>query len=185
MAPIVSLHDERRREIVLLAQRGEQALFRVRTRVNDLRLRPTAIGIAGAIPATPGETLHVTASYTRGTYSLRVATKGDTVQQTLTASPNWMWSYFVPFEHYGIGPEVYAFTALWLGGLLTPIGYWTRKTRHRTAAPLVAAGIALTLVLVPWLLGLPALHPTEWAAAFAGAGLGFLVARLTGAQAPA
>jgi hypothetical protein len=185
MAPIVSLHDERRREIVLLAQRGDQALFRVRTRVNDLRLRPTAIGIAGAIPAIPGETLHVTASYARGTYSLRVASKGDTLQRTLRASPNWMWSYFVPFEHYGIGPEAYALTALWLGGLLTPIGFWTRKAEHRRAVPMVAAVIALTLVLVPWLLGLPALHPTEWVAAYAGVGLGFLLARLTRAQPPA
>lgn len=184
IAPIVSLHDERRREIVLLAQRGDQVLFRVRTRVNDLRLRPTAIGIAGVVPAAPGETLHVTASYAHGTYLLSVATKADTVQRTLKASPNWMWSYFIPFEHYGIGPEVYALTALWLGGLLTPIGYWTRKTEHRRAGPLVAAAIALTLVLVPWLLGLPPLHPTEWVAAYAGAGIGFLLARPTQPRPP-
>jgi hypothetical protein len=175
----VSLHDERRKEIILLAQRGDQALFRVRTRVNDLRLRPTAIGITGAIPPTPGETLHVTASYAHGRYALSVAAKGDTLQRALRASPNWMWSYFVPFEQYGIGPEVYLFTALWLGGLLTPIGYWTRKTEHRAAALLVATAMALTLVLVPWLFDLPALHPTEWVAAYAGAGFGFLLAGLT------
>lgn len=179
MAPIVSVHDERRKEIILLAQRGDQALFRVRTRVNDLRLRPTAIGVTGAIPPTPGETLHVTASYAHGRYALSVAAKGDTLQRALSASPNWMWSYFVPFEQYGIGPEVYLFTALWLGGLLTPIGYWTRKTEHRVAALLVTTAMALTLVLVPWLFDLPALHPTEWVAAYAGAGFGFLLAGLT------
>jgi hypothetical protein len=179
MAPIVSVHDERRKEIILLAQRGDQVLFRVRTRVNDLRLRPTAIGIAGAIPRTPGETLHVTASYARGRYSLRVDAQGTTMLRTLSASPNWMWSYFVPIEQYGIGREVYALTALWLGGLLTPIGYWTRKTEHRMAAPVVGAAIATTLVLVPWLFDLPALHPTEWVAAYAGAGIGFLLAELT------
>ena len=184
MAPIVSILDERRKEILLLGQRSDQALFRVRTRVSDLRLRPVAIGIAGAIPSTPGETLHVTASYSRGSYSLQVAGGHGTVQRTLNASPNWMWSFFLPFEHYGIGPEVYVFTALWLGGLLVPIGYWTGKTRTRTAPALVSAGIALTLLLVPVWFGLPALHPTEWIAAVGGAAAGFLLARHAGPRAP-
>jgi hypothetical protein len=183
LAPIVSIHDERRREMLLLGQRGDQAVFRVRTRVNDLRFRPTAIGIAGAIPSQPGDTLHLTASYARGRYSLEVEGRSGTRSQTLRASPNWMWSFFVPFEHYGIGLEVYVFTALWLGGLLAPVGYWAGKSGTGRVALPVAAAVALTLALVPIQFGLPPLHLTEWLAAGVGAGGPYLLARHTATSA--
>ncbi len=176
LAPILSVFDERYREILMLGQNGDQAVFRVRTGVSDLKLRPTTIAITGALPTVPGEPVHLTASYARGRYVVRVESSRGTLERTLDASPNWVWSYVMPFERYPLGPEVYALTALWLGGLLAPIGYWTRKTGRRLALPAVAGGVLLTLLLVPAVFALRPIHWSEWLAAAAGLGTGYLLA---------
>lgn len=177
LAPIVSIHDAHQTEIVLLGQRRAQAFFRLRTRVSDLRLRPPAIRIPDAIPDAAGEAMHLTASYAAGRYRFRVETPHGAAERRLDASPNWVWSYFMPFQHYALGPEVYVLTALWLGGLLAPIGYWARKAESRPALIAVAALVAAALAGIPLGFGLPPLHPLEWAAAAAGLGAGALLGR--------
>lgn len=184
LAPIVSIFDEHQTEIVLLGQRRQQAFFRLRTRVSDLKLRPPALRIPAAIPAAAGEVIHLTASYAKGRYLLRVATSRGVVERRLDASPNWVWSYLMPFEHYALGPEVYALTALWLGGLLVPIGYWAGKTGARPTMVASLAVVALALLCIPLLAGLPLLHPVEWAAAVTGTGAGALLARSRGRELP-
>jgi hypothetical protein len=177
LAPIVSVFDGRSTEIFLLGQRRKEAVFRLRTRVADLRLRPPAIRIPNAVPATPGDSLVLSASYAAGRYSLRVEARGQTAERTLAATPNWAWSYFMPFGDYALGEDARWLTALWVAGLLLPIGFWASRSGTCSVIVAVWAGIVLTLALVPRIFDLPSLHPSEYLAAAAGLILGQLTAR--------
>jgi len=177
LAPIVSVFDARYTEIFLLGQRGDQAFFRSRTRVSGLKLRPPAIRIEHAIPVTPGESLALAASYAKGRYSLRVEAADKTVERTLDASPNWAWSYFMPWENYALGDDAPWLTALWVAGLLLPIGYWSERSGSHAGRGAAWVLVGLTLVLVPVAFDLPAVHLSEWAAAAAGLLLGLVSAR--------
>lgn len=176
LAPIVSVFDARSTEILLLGQRRGEAVFRLRTRVSELRLRPPAIGIEEAVPVIPGDSLAITASYLRGRYSLRIRAGKRTSERTINATPNWAWSYLMPFENYALGENARWLTALWVTGLLLPVGYWAGRSRTRLG-PVVASGaVALTLASVPGIFDLPPLHVSEWLAALAGLTLGYLPA---------
>jgi hypothetical protein len=177
LAPIVSVFDGRYTEIFLLGQRGDEAFFRLRTRVKDLRLRPPAIRIKHAMPLLPGESLALAARYDKGHYSLRVEAAGKTVERTLDASPNWAWSYFMPWENYALGAEAPWLTALWVAGLLFPIGYWVGRSGSRGGSALAWLLVGLTLLLVPRIFELPVVQVSEWAAAALGLGLGHQSAR--------
>ena len=179
LAPIVSVFDGGSREIFLLGQRQDEAFFRLRTRVTDLRFRPPAIGIPHAVPTMPGESLTISASYTRGRYWLRLEVGGRVSERTLDATPNWAWSFLMPFGNYALGMYAPWLTALWVAGLLLPIGYWSG--RIGTAIGLVGAGITvgLTLALVPVCCELPPIHLIEWASAALGLILGHAGGRLS------
>lgn len=179
LAPIISIFDRQHVEILLLGQRRDEAVFRMRTKVSDLRLRPPAIRIPDAIPDSAGVPIELGASYSNGRYFLHVLAAGRVIERTLDATPNWAWSYFMPLAHYALGESMYAITALWLGGLLLPMGYWA----GRSAAPLVPtiawASVPAVLLLAPAMFNLPRIHLSEWCAAAAGLGTGHLLARLS------
>ena len=82
----------------------------------------------------------------------------------------------MPIEHYAFGPNFRILTALWLGGLLFPTGYWAGRTGLRVVPALAWGAVGLTLAAVPWMFGLPAIPWSEWLAAVLGLGLGQLVA---------
>lgn len=179
LAPIVSVFDGQSTEIFLLGQRRTEAFFRLRTRVSSLRLRPPAIRITGALPSTRGQPLALAASYTRGRYWLRVEVGGHTLERTLDGSPNWAWSYFMPFGNYALGDDVRWLTALWVCGLLMPMGYWAGRTGAGRVLAGTGAVAGLTLALVPRFFELPPVHLSEWAAAATGLSLGLVLARIS------
>ncbi len=173
LAPIVSVFDGRFTEIFLLGQRRDEAFFRLRTRVSVLKLRPPAIRIRNAVPRTPGESISLAASYTGGRYSLHVEADGRTLERTLDASPNLAWSFFMPFGNYALGDEARWLTALWVGGLLFPIGYWAGRSGSSFTTLAAVTGVGLTLALVPRAFELPHTHLSEWGAAALGLLLGY------------
>lgn len=177
LAPIVSIFDERHREILLLGQQQTDVVFRLRTRVSDVRLRPPAIRITDVVSPGAGEPLQLTASYVGGYYRLRVETSGRVSERTIAASPNWGWSFFMPFEHYAFGPDFRILTALWIAGLLLPLGYWMTRAGGQSQPLTAGALIAVTLLVVPIFFRLPAVHASEWAAAGLGLGVGHLLGR--------
>jgi VanZ like family len=177
LAPIISIFDDHHREILLLGQQRTTILFRLRTRVNEFRLRPPAIRIEDAVSPLAGEQLHLTASYDGGFYRLRVDADGRIIERTLAASPNWGWSFFIPFENYAFGSNQRILTALWIAGLLLPLGYWMTRAGGRGAPLSVAALVAVTLLVVPLLFRLPAVHLSEWGAAALGLSLGSLLGK--------
>jgi hypothetical protein len=177
LAPIVSVFDGHTVEIFLLGQRRDQAIFRLRTRVSDLKFHPPGIGIEHALPVNPGTPFILAGSYLRGRYWLRVDVGGRTVERTLAASPNWAWSFMLPMGNRAFGWEVYWLTALWVGMLLFPIGYWAGRSGSRGIAAAVWLLVGVTLVLVPRWFALPPVHWSEWAAAGIGLMLAHAAAR--------
>jgi hypothetical protein len=184
LAPIVSVFDGQSTEIFLLGQRRTDAFFRQRTRVSSLRLRPPAIIVASVLPSMPGQPLALTASYTRGRYRLRVETGGEATERFLDASPNWAWSYFMPVANYALGNKVGWLTALWVSGLLIPIGYWAGRTGSSRSLAGASAVVALTFALLPRFFDLPPVHLSEWVAAATGLSLGLVLARCSGGEGP-
>ena len=177
LAPIVSVFDGHSTEVLLLGQRRAEAIFRLRMRVSDLRLRPPAISLQDAVPVAPGDSLAISADYLKGRYSLRVRTGERTIDRTIDATPNWAWSYFMPFENYALGRTAPWLTALWVIGLLLPIGYWAGRTGTPLGLVGACATVALTLAVIPGSFDLPVLHLSEWLAALAGLLLGYLAAQ--------
>jgi hypothetical protein len=76
------------------------------------------------------------------------------------------------------GPEFRMLTALWLGALILPAGYWAGFTRRPVLGlGAVAATLAAGLGVVPFLTGYPPPHWSEWLGGFLGAALGWALHR--------
>jgi hypothetical protein len=108
---------------------------------------------------------------------------GYVVRRTVRRSPTQGWVFFAPFVH-GLGRRSPAYTALWLGALVVPAGYWTARwlgdaagTTARTRALWLPALLALGLGVLPSLSGASVASGSEWAASVLGTSLGWACGR--------
>jgi hypothetical protein len=174
LAPIVAIFDDQKEEILLLGEWGRDLVFRVRTRTRDFRLRSPGFKLTDVLSTTPGKLLRIRAGLDRGRLFLQLARDGQEYRRELALSPSWGWSFVLPYPYYyAFGLEVYFLTALWIAGLLIPIGYWahrgvTTRTERWMAWGLLAVVVELGLGVVPLATGLGAVHGSEWVAAAAG-----------------
>lgn len=185
LAPIVGVFDDQEREILFLGQWGRDLIFRVRMRVRDFRLINPAIKLTDVLSTTPGKLLRIRAGLDRGRLFLDLVRDGQEFRRELALSPNWAWSFVLLYPNrYVFGPEVHFLTALWIAGLLIPVGYWVQRgatTGHERwkAGALLAGVVGLGLGAIPLATGLAAVHWSEWVAAAAGmivgGGLGAIV----------
>jgi hypothetical protein len=173
-APIVSVFDDQKQEILFLGQWGRDLVFRVRMRTQNFRLRNPAFNLKDVLSTTPGKLLRIRAGLDRGRLFLQLARDGQEYRRELALSPSWGWSFVLPYPYrYNFGTEVHFLTALWIAGLLMPVAYWAHRgvttggERWRAAA-LLALVVGLGLGLVPLATGLAAVHWSEWVAAAAG-----------------
>jgi hypothetical protein len=178
LAPIASIFDARRREVVLLGQDGSDLIWRVRMWSAKLGLRNPGVRLPGALASPPGDT--VTASgRMRGPEFQISTTRGDAVRSwSLPFSSSWGWSLVLPWP-YSFGPEVRFLTALWIAGLLVPLGLWGARARGVGWA-LITATPVLLLALIPAAAGFAPVHWTEWLAAALGLGAGVAANRWFG-----
>jgi hypothetical protein len=178
LAPIASIFDADRREVVLLGQDGSDLIWRVRMWSARLGLRNPGVRLPGALASPPGDT--VTASgRLRGPEFQLSSTRGHAVRSwALPFSSSWGWSLVLPWP-YAFGPEVRFLTALWIAGLLVPLGLWGARARGVGWA-LIAATPVLLLALIPAAAGFAPVHWTEWLAALVGLGLGITANRWIG-----
>jgi hypothetical protein len=173
-----------------LGQRRRDLLFRVRMNAERALLRPPLALIPEAFPyvpawaygaRAPNDTMELAGGVRDDVLFATATHRGRTVRQTVALTPTLGWSFFLPFE-YGFGPSTPWLTALWVGGLLAPAGYWggreTRggesRARRRTAA-LLALTVAMGLGALPLMSRLHAARWWEWAAALAGVGAAWWV----------
>jgi hypothetical protein len=78
-----------------------------------------------------------------------------------------------------LGRKVRLLTALWVGALVLPLGYWAAAFgRPAAGAGAVAAALGAGLGLLPALIGGPQTHWSEWTAGGLGAAVGWALFRL-------
>jgi hypothetical protein len=114
-----------------------------------------------------------------GRISIRAQAGPRTASLDLRMSPSWGWTFLLPFE-YALGKEAFLGTALWVAGLLLPLGYWGARSERRVAIMMIPFAIAvICLAVVPLLTGLPMAHWSEWLAAAIGLVAGGILGRLS------
>jgi hypothetical protein len=174
-APIGSIMDEWRREIMFLGQDGQALEFRLRMRAALFKLRNPTVALPHALSGHPGDTVDAEGALRDGVFELS-ARDGDRVSsRRLPLSASWGWSLVLPWR-YAFGPEVYLLTALWIAGLLGLLAYWSLLAGAATIMALPLSILTL-LVVIPSAASLRPVHWTEWLAAGVGTLLGGLAAR--------
>ena len=166
LAPIGSIYDERRHEVMLIGQDRHDLSFRIRMRATILRLRNPTVSLPGGMAGNQGDTVVASAALQNGAFELRSEIGDRTASRSLPLSASWGWSLVLPF-HYALGLEAHLLTALWIGGLLAILAYWSRLAGG--AAPAIVPLTATALLgLIPYAAGFPPAHWSEWAAAVLG-----------------
>lgn len=187
-APIFSIFDEQQREIVMLDQVRRDAIFRIRTHAADLELRPPAVRLPQAL-ADSDDTLHLAAGLRDGHLWLATTGRRGTRRMDVPLTPTLGWVLLLPYR-YALGPEYPLLSALWLFGMLLPLGFWSGRgeagdSHGRSPAPLAsaapaAAWAALAVAgpaVVALAAGLPSPQWWEWLAGLGGVAAGWVLAR--------
>ena len=191
LAPVAILWGAERGELFALGQRRRDLVFRMRMRTASALVRTPAAVIVDAFPfvplwplseRTPRDTMRVAGGVRDRALYVAATLRGRTVRREVPLAVTLGWSFFLPFE-YSYGTEVPFLTALWVGGLLLPAGYWAARATRPGARSGARAGARwgalLAAAIVVGLGVLPAvwrLHPSrwwEWAAAAAGLAVGW------------
>jgi len=189
LAPMVSVLDDQKHEILFLGQLGRDLVFRVRMRTADFKFHTPAVRLTEVLSTIPGAQLHIRAGMDRGRLFLQLMRDEQEYRRDLALSPSWGWSFVFPYE-LAFGSEVYLLTALWIAGPLLPVPYWvrrgtmTRSDRWRGCA-LLASLLGLGLGAIPLAMGLPAVHWSEWLAGAVGMVAGWSLGAVSGDRRPA
>jgi len=162
----LGLMDRGGREVALLSIDHTDLSFWSRTRSTDWRLdRPDLRARRALAAVAPGDTFTVAAWRARGGLCLALdAQRWCDRAYTLTDG----WRLIFDLEH---APRwlLHVLDAAWLGGLLVPVGFWTRRHAASAAALVVGCG---SLFAAPALTGLGPTRLPGLIGALAGIGLG-------------
>jgi hypothetical protein len=170
----------RGRLLLMLAQHRRSVAFTVPTVSRHLRLFSPILRLPDAFPQAVGlpVEIHAGARDRHMWISSRHSGAGATME--LALSPSQGWSVLFP---WGIDPRrpFRLVTAIWIAGLILPVGYFAAGVR---SPPMAAAGIALALGAGLWVLprvaGYPPVHWSEWVGGAAGAALGWALCGIAG-----
>ncbi|HET9293078.1 MAG TPA: VanZ family protein [Gemmatimonadales bacterium] len=178
LAPIASIFDADRREVVLLGQDGTDLVWRVRMWSAKLGLRNPGVRLPGVLAPGAGDTVTATGRLRGPEFQIR-ADRGAIIRSwALPFSASWGWSLVLPWP-YAFGPEARFLTALWVAGLLFPLGLWGVRAQQSGWALMAAIPIVL-LAVIPATAGFSPVHWSEWLAAFTGLGAGVAASRWIG-----
>jgi VanZ like protein len=178
LAPIASIFDADRREVVLLGQDGTDLVWRVRMWSAKLGLRNPGVRLPGVLASGAGDTVTAMGRLRGPEFQISTVRGATARSWSLPFSPSWGWSLVLPWP-YTFGPEVRFLTTLWVAGLLIPLGLWGARAR-RVGWVLMAATPILLLAVIPDRAGFAPVHWTEWLAAFTGLGAGVAASRWIG-----
>ena len=191
LAPVAIVWAAGPGEVVALGQRRRDVVFRVRQHTARVRLRPPSAVIADGFPyvpialrsaLAPTDTMRVRGGVERRALYAEATFRGRTARREVPLAASLGWSFFLPFE-YRFGRSLPFLSALWLGGMIAPFGYWgARGAAGGRRAPrrwgLAALGVAVVgLALLPALWAMHAALWWEWVAAAAGAAAGWWLGR--------
>jgi VanZ family protein len=198
MAPIVRIADDRKKEIVLMAQDGEHLIFGVHTGAAVLRLRPPLFDLPGAFPTRvsnaefPSDTLRLSGRYAARDVTMNVQGRSATHHRRISLTSSLGWTFWLPFQWLIEGTRAELVVSwIWFACLAIPLGYWSFRIDVsaqsqgilRQWAPVLLAGVAFLcagLVLLPHVFGLSAAPLRDWLATATGVLVGCaLVVRMT------
>jgi VanZ like family len=178
VAPVVRLMSGDA-ELMELAQRGQDLLFRVRFRSAAFRFRTLTLVLPNAVPG-PGAAARVAGLLERRSMTAEVVRDGRVRRAVLDLSPALGWAFILPME-IPLGGWAAALSHLWLLVVAFPIGFYGAGAVGKTGTGSVArfawlfapvAVLAASLVATPRLGELAPLAWMDWAGAAAGAILG-------------
>jgi hypothetical protein len=159
--------------LVAVIQEGSAAVFSVPTVSQRVRLSPLGLRLRGVFPSTAGIPLELRAGQEGRRIWISSRHSGRQRSVEVTLSPSFGWSSLV-WWRLRPGPRLRIFTALWLGALILPAGYWAGFIRHPVLGMGgIAATLATGLAVIPFLTGYPPAHWSEWLGGFVGAALGW------------
>lgn len=162
LASILSIHDERQHEVLLLGPDKEDLVYRFRTRAAAVGFDSPALRVLGAMrDVRAGEPLVVVVAPVRNGYCIEV-NRTVTCGIGFTAGTGWALLLY----GQGLRPWTHGFlNVLWMAGLVLPVGYWARARWHTCLAVTL---LAAALLLLPSATGLVPTPPAELTAALAG-----------------
>jgi len=166
LAPVVAIHDDRRREILLVGVDELDLAIRMRTLAS-------VVGLENPTLRLPGALADVRAG---GEWRIRVAEVGSDVRVALgEAAPRsvaWpvgrAWGLLL---HHDSIPETLTriLDGLWVAALFFPVAFWARNVRIAWAG---VAGLAAAMLLLPCVGPMGSGSLVEWLAATGAIALG-------------
>jgi len=204
MAPVFGVWDEywvgQPTMGVLLSQEGTSLTLWLRMRSSDLRLRNVILRLNDVLTPSPSsavasghdDTVYVLGGRADGHLSLSATVGTRRVSTTLPLRPTLGWNLLMPFD-YPMGRNATFLTALWVAGLLMPIGFWSARgsVLHASdlprppgwrARPGLLAVLTLVIMMlvgllfIPLVFRLPIAPASDWLAAIAGVLIGWIAA---------
>src|SRR5205814_1956868 len=97
LASIVSVADDRHKEILLIGQKGTTLIFRTRMRASELRLRNFGVVVSGAL-GDSGKVVEIEARRSSATLDIRAAVEQTFHQRFVPLTPRLGWTLFAPFS---------------------------------------------------------------------------------------
>jgi hypothetical protein len=159
--------------VLMLAQHRRGAAFSPPIASNHLGFYSPILRLASAFPAERGVPVRVQAGMRDRRLWLSSEYGGQRQAVEVALSPSHGWTAIFPWG-IRVGPRFRVVTAVWIGLLLLPVGYWAgfARTPARALGGMIAAAVA-GLGVLPAVTGYAAVHWSEWAGAAAGAAVGW------------
>jgi hypothetical protein len=164
--------------LVFLAQQDRTAILQVPTAAKALRLFAPVVRLPEGFPATDGGPVTLVGEVRHGRVRLATSHEGTRRATELALSPSHGWTLvFAGGLRPGAGLRL--LTALWLGALILPAGYWAGYAAGRARAfAMLAGAVIVALGAVPALAGLEPVQWSDWAGAASGLVLGGALSRV-------
>jgi hypothetical protein len=174
LAPILSVHDVRRREVLFIGDDAGELVVRPRLRALDARFDQPDFRHRERSSTTPRDSLTIRVA--REGDGARLGMDGDSRVAYNTAGRGWALVYYL--ESFP-GWMRSLLSLVWLAALCMPAGFWAHTRRSRA---LVGLAVIAVLAIVPAVTALGPTPLTEYAAALSGlligAGLAYVADRL-------
>jgi hypothetical protein len=196
---IVQIDDTTGRQLMSVGQNGGDLILDMHTLATRAYLRMPRVVLPGVVPEVDAthrpDTLRITGGPTGAHLWLRVEGGGRSVRRDLAIGPGSGWIALYPFG-YARDSTVRLVSALWAALLLAPVGYWAGRSpagggwrvqwegeggsgSALMRVLLLAGAMLVGLAIVPRLLGLSPAPGVLWLVALAGAGVGWVIGRVT------
>jgi hypothetical protein len=167
LAPLFRVVDGHGNQALLVAQLGRDLYVETGTRAERLRIGAVSLLVPDAITAR-GATA-ITAESDRRGYRVTVSgPAGNARVHTVSRSVTWGWAILLPFVDR-IDGRRRLLDALWMAGLMLPLGWWAARGLGPGPGALLGGGaLGAALAAVPAAAGLTPAGLAAWAGGAAG-----------------